>query len=83
VKKTEPSEASLSCYLYKLGNFRVVISYPNAFGSYVDQVGRLLALSYGRREAIRHKTHCKRPFNKPLVKGWKDIDPEILKSDTL
>jgi hypothetical protein len=44
---------------------------------------KLLALNYGRLEAIRHKTRCKVPFRKPLVKGRKVIAPEILQSDTL
>ena len=49
----------------------------------VDQVKRLLALSYERFEAIRHKTHCKVPFRKPLVKGRKVIASEIFESETL
>jgi hypothetical protein len=51
--------------------------------TFVNQVKRLLALSYWRFEAIRHKTHSKRPFKKPLVKGRKVNAPEIFKSESL
>ena len=51
-------------------------------GTFVDQVKPLLALSSGRFEAIRRKTHCIGPFKKHLVKGRKVIAPEIFKSDT-
>ena len=50
-------------------------------GTSVDQVKGLLALRYGRLEAIRHSAHCKGPFKK--VKGRKVIPPEIFKSDIL
>jgi hypothetical protein len=56
---------------------------PNIFGTFVDQVKLLLALSYERFEAIRHKTHYKCPFKKPLMIGRKDFAPEIFKPDTL
>jgi hypothetical protein len=32
---------------------------PNIFGTSVEQVKRLLALSYGRFETIHNKTHSK------------------------
>jgi len=43
----------------------------------VYQVNRMLALIYGRFEAIRHETRCLYPFKKPLVKGRKVIAPEV------
>jgi hypothetical protein len=45
----------------------------------VYQVTRLLALIYGRFEAICHKTRCKCQFKKPLVKWRKVIAPEVCK----
>jgi hypothetical protein len=53
------------------------------YSTFVEQVKRFLALIYERFEAIRHKTHCKCPFKKPLVKGRKVIVPEFFKSETL
>jgi len=43
----------------------------------------MLALIYGRVEAIRRKTHCKGPLKKPLVKGQKVIAPEVCKSNIM
>jgi hypothetical protein len=40
----------------------------NIFGTFVDQVKRLVALIYERFEAIRHNTHSRIPFKNPLVK---------------
>jgi len=41
--------------------------------AFVDQVKRLLALSYWRFEDIRHELHCKHHFKKPLVKWRKGL----------
>jgi hypothetical protein len=51
--------------------------------TFVNQVRRLLALSYWRFEAIRHKAHSKRSFKKLLIKGRKVIASEILKSEAV
>ena len=42
---------------------------PNIFGTFVDPVKRLLSLSYGWFETIRHKTHSKGPVRKILLNG--------------
>jgi len=52
------------------------------FGTFVDQVKRLLALSYGWFEAIRHKTSS-RSIQYGFSAGRKVIALKILKSDTL
>jgi hypothetical protein len=49
---------------YDFRNFRHALQ-PKIFCAFADQVKLLLILSYGGFEAIRHKTHCKRPFKKP------------------
>jgi hypothetical protein len=66
----------------KSGFYACAITFQTQSTS-VKQVKRLLALRCRRLEAVRHKTHCKRPFKKSLVKGWKVIAPEIFKSDVL
>jgi hypothetical protein len=44
--------------------------WPNVLITFVDQVKRLLALSYGRFEATHHKTRS-RSIQETLVKeGW-------------
>jgi len=42
----------------------------NVFGTFVDQVKRLLALSYGQFEAIHHKTHRKKNTMTGLERAW-------------
>ena len=63
------SSITLRFILFFYGKFHLPYASRTFFGTLVDQVKRLLALNYGRFEALRHKIHCKLPFKKTLVKG--------------
>jgi len=58
------------------------MTHIRIFGTFVNQVKWLLALSYRQFEAIHHKFHYKCPLKKPLVKGG-GIATEIFESETL
>jgi len=53
---------AVKCILPLLFESSSYVVQPNIFGTFVDQVKQLLALSYKRFADIRHETHCKGPF---------------------
>jgi len=52
--------------------------WPNIIVTFADQVKRLLALKYGRFEAVRHKTRG-RSIQDTFSEGRMVIVPEIFK----